>query len=249
MDTPVAAVRRAETEAHVRLKRLALLWAQANRYSACAAEVTLPQCRYRADVAAYRSRLREQNVTAIFECKQALPDLRRDNCETAGARERLRSLARRREILEKHLRVHYPTLRTGDSLFAEYDSHDFDAIGHRGYRRVLRESTALENRLFGGTKFECLVRYRCANLFFLVLPNELFQRAEAPIGWGVLVETENALEMIRKPVWHDNTEQARLRLLQRIAMAGTRQFNRAFGITREQIVAMDEFAGSGFCDQ
>jgi hypothetical protein len=167
MDPPVT-TRRAETEAHVRLKRLALLWAQANRYTACAAEVSLPQCRYRADVAAYRARLREQTVTAIFECKQALPDLRRDNCETITTRERLRSLSQRREILEKHLRVHYPTLRTGDSLFAEYDSHDFDAIGHRGYRRVLRETTALQNRLYGGTKFECLVRYRCANLFFLV---------------------------------------------------------------------------------
>ena len=45
---------RGETDTHVRLKRLALLWAQANGYSACAAEVSLPQCRYRADVAAYR---------------------------------------------------------------------------------------------------------------------------------------------------------------------------------------------------
>ena len=236
MDAPVV-TRRAETEAHVRLKRLALLWAQANRYTACAAEVSLPQCRYRADVAAYRSRLREQTVTAIFECKQALPDLRRDNCETATTRERLRSLSRRREILEKHLRVHYPTLRTGDSLFAEYDSHDFDAIGHRGYRRVLRETAALQNRLYGGTKFECLVRYRCANLFFLVLPNELFRDTEAPAGWGVLVEMNGALELVRKPAWHDNLEEARVRLLQRIAMAGTRQFNRAFGITREEIVA------------
>jgi hypothetical protein len=236
MDTPVVA-RRSETEAHVRLKRLALLWAQSNRYTACAAEVSLPQCRYRADVAAYRSRPREQTVTAIFECKQALPDLRRDNCETAATRERLRSLSRRREILERHLRIHYPTLRTGDSLFAEYDSHDFEAIGHHGYRRVLRETAALQNRLYGGTKFECLVRYRCANLFFLVLPNELFTRgAEVPAGWGVLVEMEGALELARKPVWHDNFEQARVRLLQRIAVAGTRQFNRAFAISREDIV-------------
>ena len=234
MDSPVVA-RRAETEAHLGLKRLALLWAQANRYTACAAEVSLPQCRYRADVAAYRSRVREQTVTAIFECKQALPDLRRDNCETAMTRERLHSLSRRREILEKHLRVHYPTLRTGDSLFAEYDSHDFDAIGHRGYRRVLRETTALQNRLYGGTKFECLVRYRCANLFFLVLPNDLFRAAEAPAGWGVLVEMNGSLELVRKPAWHDNLEEARVRLLQRIAVAGTRQFNRAFGITREEI--------------
>src|SRR5947208_12002968 len=102
MDSPVVA-RRAETEAHLGLKRLALLWAQSNRYTACAAEVTLPQCRYRADVAAYRARLREQTVTAIFECKQARPDLRRDNCESVTTRERLRTLARRRDILEKHL--------------------------------------------------------------------------------------------------------------------------------------------------
>lgn len=236
MDAPVA-TRRAETEAHLGLKRLALLWAQANRYTACAAEVSLPQCRYRADVAAYRSRLREQTVTAIFECKQALPDLRRDNCESATTRERLQSLARRRDILEKNLRVHYPTLRTGDSLFAEYDSHDFDAIGHRGYRRVLKETAALQNRLYGGTKFECLVRYRCANLFFLVLPNELLRDAEAPAGWGVLVERNGSLELIRKPAWNDNVEEARVRLLQRIAVAGTRQFNRAFGIARDEILA------------
>ena len=236
MDTPVV-TRRAETEAHLRLKRLALLWAQAHGYTACAAEVTLPQCRYRADVAAYRSRLREQTVTAIFECKQALPDLRRDNCETATTRERLRSLRRRRDVLEKHLRVHYPTLRTGDSLFAEYDSHDFDAIGHRGYRRVLRESAALENRLFGGTKLECLARYRCANLFFIVLPNELFRETEMPAGWGVLVEMNGTLDLARKPEWRDNAAQARIRLLQRIAMAGTRQFNRAFAITRDEIAA------------
>jgi hypothetical protein len=240
MDTPVAS-QRSETDAHLALKRLALLWAQANGYSACAAEVSLPQCRYRADVAAYRARLREKTVTAICECKQALPDLRRDNCETAGTRERLRSLRRRRDVLEKHLRVHYPTLRTGDSLFAEYDSHDFDAIGHRGYRRVLRESAALENRLYGGTKFECLVRYRCANLFFLVLPNELFRETEVPAGWGVLVEINAALELIRKPAWHDNAAQARIRLLQRIALAGTRQFNRTFGITREEILLRSGF--------
>jgi hypothetical protein len=248
MDAPVT-VRRLETEAHVRLKRLALLWAQANRYHACAAEVSLPQCRYRADVAAYRSRMREQTVTAIFECKQARPDLRRDNCDTTQTRERLRSLVRRRDVLEKHLRIHYPTLRTGGSLFAEYDSHDFDAIAHRGYRRVLRESAALENRLFGGTKFECLIRYRCANLFFLVLPNELFRQTDAPTGWGVLVELSGALELVRKPVWQENTEEARTRLLQRIAVAGTRQFNRAFAITREEILAADGFAGSGFRDQ
>src|SRR5438045_999536 len=101
MDTPIVP-RRAETDTHLRLKRLALLWAQSNRYTACAAEVTLPQCRYRADVAAYRSRVREQTVTAIFECKQALSDLRRDNCEPATTRDHLRSFRRRPGNLTKH---------------------------------------------------------------------------------------------------------------------------------------------------
>jgi len=235
MDAPVT-VRRGETDSHVRLKRLALLWAQANGYSACAAEVSLPRCRYRADVAAFRPQARQPGVTAIFECKQARADLRRDNCSTDAARERLRSVSRRRQVLEKHLRIHYPTLRTGDSLFPEYDSHDFTAIGHHGYSRVLRELAALQNRLDGGRKFECLARYRCANLFFLVVPNELFCESEVPLGWGALVESNDSLALARKPIWHDNAAETRFRLLQRIATAGTRQFNRAFGISREEIV-------------
>ncbi|MEY2561531.1 MAG: hypothetical protein QOG51_1946, partial [Verrucomicrobiota bacterium] len=78
---PAVAVRRGETDQHIRLKRLALVWAQANGYSICAAEVSLPQCRYRADVAAYRADGKGPGATAIFECKQARPDLRRDNCQ------------------------------------------------------------------------------------------------------------------------------------------------------------------------
>ena len=239
MDAPIA-IRRGETDTHVRLKRLALLWAQANGYSACAAEVGLPQCRYRADLAAYRPQPRQPGVTAIFECKQALTDLRRDNCRSNATRERLRSVSRRRAVLEKHLRIHYPTLRTGDSLFPEYDSHDFSAIGHHSYSRVLREFTALQNRLNGGRKFECLIRYRCANLFFLVLPNELFFESEMPLGWGALVESNDSLALVRKPIWHDNGAETRFRFLQRIAIAGTRQFNRALGTTREEIVAAAE---------
>jgi hypothetical protein len=162
--------------------------------------------------------------------------LRRDNCCSDATRERLRSVSRRREVLEKHLRIHYPTLRTGDSLFPEYDSHDFSAIGHHNYGRVLREFTALQNRLNGGRKFECLVRYRCANLFFLVLPRELFCESELPLGWGALVESDEALALMRRPIWHDNGAETRFRFLQRIATAGTRQFNRVLGITREEIV-------------
>ncbi len=228
---------RGETRTHARLKRLALLWAQAQGYSACGVEVTLPRCRYRADVAAYRPGRNGLGSTAIFECKQALPDLRRDNCSTVPTRKRLEKIHLRRLVLEKHLRVHYPSLRIADSLFSEFASHDFSAIGHRGYARVLREQGALQNRLFDCTKFETLVRYRCANLFFLVLPDELFREPEIPIGWGVLVESDGALTLTHKPVWQESVPENRLRFLQRIASAGTRVLNRQLEVTFDDVAA------------
>ena len=125
-----------------------------------------------------------------------------------------------------------------DSLFAEFDSHNFEAIDHRGYKQVLRQTRALQNRLFDCTKFETLVRYRCANLFFLVLPRELFRDPEIPIGWGALIEAEGDLVLVRKPVWHEVSEQSQLQFLQRIARAGTRALNRTLEITFEDVAAM-----------
>ncbi|PYJ70962.1 MAG: hypothetical protein DME76_03705 [Verrucomicrobia bacterium] len=101
--------------------------------------------------------------------------MRRDNCHTDTAHRRLEAICKRRQIVETRLRVHYPSLRNGDSLFPEFDSENFIAIGHRGYARLLRELRALQNRLYDCTKFDKLIRYRCANLFFLVLPEELFR--------------------------------------------------------------------------
>jgi len=233
MDQGVTAAR-GETGAHAELKRLAFLWAQAQGYSACAVEVSLPCCRYRADVAAFR--LSPNECSAIFECKQSAPDLRRDNCCTESARARLESVMKRRHIIEKHLRVHYPHLGKADSLFPEFDSHDFGSIGHRNYSRVMRELTALQNQLCDCTKFERLMHYRCANLFYLVLPNELFHPAEVPVGWGALVEVNGALRLGRLPVWHETQVDDQVRFLHRIAVTGTRQLNKKLGITFEEVL-------------
>jgi hypothetical protein len=232
-------IRRAcgETERHARLKRLAFLWAQAQGYSACAMEVSLPKCRYRADVAAYRLAPERIGATAIFECKQALCDLRRDNCQTDAARQRLETICQHRQLLEKRLRGHYPNLRNGDSLFPEFDLPDFTVIGHRGYARLLRELRALQNRLFDCSKFDKLVRYRCANLYFLVLPEDLFRDSEIPVGWGALVENDGTLKLVRKPIWHETAAEYHLRLLHRIAVAGTRATNRKLEIAFDDIAA------------
>ena len=228
---PVPPKRKSETAAHLELKHLAFLWAQENGYPIVALEISLPQCRYRADVAAYRPQKNGAlGHTVVFECKQSAPDLRRDDCRSTQTIARLESVYRRRQILEKHLRVHYPTLRTGESLFPEWDAHDFGAIEHRGYRRVTRELAALQGQLRDGRKFEKLTRYACANLFFLVVPDELLSEPEAPLGWGLLVAKEGLLHLHRKPVWHDSAETARLRILQKIAAAGTRQTHRRLQI-------------------
>jgi hypothetical protein len=258
-----------ETERHARLKRLAFLWAQAQGYSAAAMEVSLPRCRYRADVAAYRPQPKDGSQaacltrqpacqpgktgdvrqagslpsetgsqpiirigsTAIFECKQTLCDLRRDNCQRDAARQRFETISQRRHLLETRLRVHYPNLRNGDFLFPEFDLPDFTVIGHHGYARVLRELKALQNRLCDCTKFDKLIRYRCANLFFLVLPKEFFRDSEIPVGWGALVESDGTLTLLRKPEWQKSALDNQVRLLQRIAMAGTRSINRQLEIT------------------
>src|SRR5207237_8689817 len=137
---------------------------------------------------------------------------------------------RRRHILARHCRIPCPTLRAGVSLFPEWESLDLATLEHRGYARVTRELSALPNQLRDGRKFEELARYGCANLFYLVLPNELLREPEAPLGWGLLGEKDGALSLRRKPLWHDSSESARLRFLQKIAAAGTRQFNRGFEI-------------------
>jgi len=152
-----------ETDRHAGLKRLAFLWAQAHTYSACAMEVNLSKCRYRADVAAYRPEPENSGSTAIFECKQALCDLRRDNCQSDAARQRLETICERRQLLESRLCAHYPNLRNGDSLFPEFDSRNFTALGHRGYSRVLRELNALKSGE-KGEKVDCNIAESIAPL-------------------------------------------------------------------------------------
>ena len=187
MDRRLKIVAAAKPKRIASLKRLALLWAQAHGYTACAAEVSLPRCRYRADVAAYRS-VGQPTGPRIFECKQALG---RICAATIAAR------ARQRE--QRLGTLSAPAARSSKNIFAfitppcasairfsrNFDSHDFEAIGHHGYRRGSASSTrCVQHRLYGCTKFESLMRYRCANLFFLVLANELFRECRGPARLG-----------------------------------------------------------------
>ncbi len=246
--------RGAETEAHRTLKRLAVRWAQVQGYAASALEVALPHSAYRADVAAYRpalERVREPDPrepsrqrfftrsavgsTAVFECKQARSDFLKDARASAPARAKLARLQDRRLTLERTLRVHFPTLRTGDTLFPECEAGPLDLPEHESYRRVLAQMQALQTQLFRGLKFEKLIHYRCANLCYLVVEPGLFAAGEVPLGWGLLVREEDRLSVRQRPTLIDSGERTRLALLHRIAQAGTRALNRDLGLSGQEI--------------
>jgi hypothetical protein len=61
---------------------------------------------------------------------------------------------------------------------------------------------------------------------------------EIPVGWGVLVESEGAISLARKPVRYENAPESRLRFLQRIAVAGTRVLNQQLEIKFDDVVTV-----------
>jgi hypothetical protein len=236
-----------ESAAHFRLKQLALVWAQANGFPIVGAEVTVPNLRARLDVAAYRpaSEPAEQTLpdgrkrkisktcvglTAVFECKVSRPDYLRDSRAMEATRVRLSQLAVRKTRHEETLRLHYPSIRNGDSLFQEYETLDFGRSGCEFYLGLLEQIRKLTARLHANTKFEKLARWQAANLYYVVAEPELFRSHELPAGWGLLLREGDALTVAVRPVLHATEEHRRLSLLHRIAAAGTRATNAAHGV-------------------
>lgn len=211
-----------ETQAHRDLKRAALLWAQQNGYTAAGIEIRTPASRFRADVAACKPpKAGEPGLTAVFECKQSRSDFLKDHHALDENRERLAALSKRREKLERQLGVHHPSLRAGDALFQDYESVDLSSLNHDGYQRLMRELGQVQNRIFGKTKFDRMVRWRCANLFYLVAPDGLVDISELPEGWGMLAANEDGgFQLARKPRFVDAPPERRLELLHRIAVSG-----------------------------
>jgi hypothetical protein len=239
------------TDAHRRLVRLAISWAREHGFTGIATEVRLPNSNFRADVAVYkpgsphseRGKRGVLGTTAVFECKQARSDFLKDSYRQDATRQRLKVLDDRRQKLEELLKLHMPSLRRGEALFAEFDAINLDGFEHRTYRRVLREMGILQRRLAGKTKFDRLARYRCANLNYLVIEPGILAPEETPVGWGLLhrdqrrdsgdavppeggtpsTASNGGLILLREPIWQEVTERDRLRLLENIAAAAARQ--------------------------
>ncbi|NNE92616.1 MAG: hypothetical protein HKN23_13295 [Verrucomicrobiales bacterium] len=234
-----------ESRAHRLLKSAALLWAQKNGYRAAGMEIRVPNSNFRADVAAAkieRPGKREIAITrtAVFECKQARPDFLNDSKPETESRKRLADLQARRRKLEDLIGSHYPNLRAGDSLFPEFQTADVSQIEHRGYQKVVSEIAMLEKAVFGRTKFDRLIRYRCADACYLVIRPGILKPDEVPAAWGILEastddfsssEISPELRLIRRPTRIEDVSEAfRLEILHRIAVSGTWKLNRDAGI-------------------
>ena len=187
-----------ESEMHRRLKEKTFLWAYDRGYRCCAMEVRAPRSRFRMDVAAIRlERTQGEHTVAVIECKQSREDLDRDNQRYSRLRANLKILQERRETLERLLAVHYPSLRTSDSLFPEWATFDFSAIDHAAYRQTIQKIACIQRQIFDNTKFDIMTRYRLGNLHYLVTTPQLLHQREVPLGWGLL-ETDGKEMIIEK---------------------------------------------------
>ena len=108
-----------------------------SRYPIAACEVSLPNLRFRLDVAAYRPgsirtlrfdakrgvhrpvTLPAVGTTTLFECKASRPDLVRDCRNSARLIERMKELWELRAELEHHLKLNCPSLLKGDTRDAK----------------------------------------------------------------------------------------------------------------------------------
>jgi hypothetical protein len=205
-----------ESSKHRELKDLACGWAVEAGFAICAREVRIPRSNFRADVVACRKPLNggdQPGETAVFECKQARADLLKDSRSEDRTRKRLAALRARQAELEALLSRHLPSLRHGDSLFPEYDTLELEGFRHETLHRVRREAETLSRGLYGGTKFDRMIRYRSADFCYLVLSEGIADTVAPPQGWGVLVPRGGSLELTRRPTRLEAGAAHRLALL------------------------------------
>jgi hypothetical protein len=244
-----------ESAAHLKLKRLSLIWAQAKGYPVVGTEVSLPNLRFRLDAAAYRpgsvkllqfDETRRRNrwvnhaalgLTVIFECKANRADLIRDCRISLQITEKIRILSEARVEIEQRLKIASPSLLNGDGLWPEYESAAFERCTDPVYRKTVRTLQTLKFQLHGQTKMENLLRWNAANLHYLVVEPGIAQTHEIPSGWGLLVRSGTRLEQVILPEFAPVPDQRTLSLLHRIASSGSKATNREMGIRYEQIEA------------
>jgi len=217
---------------HRRLSRLAVQWAAAHRLTHCAMEVRLPQSGYRADVAATTPRvLSPHAMTAVFECKVSRSDFLKDAAPEAKLIPLVADLHSRLTALREMIGVHRPDLRLGDELFPQFEAVDLRQTRHETHDTLTRQLRIAQNKLWSGTKFAKIARWRSANLLYLVCEEGISEPTEIPDGWGLLVRSGENLVLRHKPCLHEVSLEQKVQLLERIAATASGQTRKKLGVT------------------
>ena len=172
-------------------------------------------------------RLKRWNNT---RARHSEADFVRDARSIKATLEKLQRLDTKRERAEHELKLYYPSIRNGDSLFQEFETMNFERPGYERYEQIMREIQQLKTRLFANTKFDRLTKHGAANLFYVVADPEVVSQHPLPFGWGLLQRENDELMLKVKPLWHEVAEENRLAFLHRISLAATRSVkNREHG--------------------
>jgi len=215
---------------HLNLKRLAFRWALEQRFRLASLDVKIPQLGARIHVAACRPepprRLRGRLVfkpgaTAVFECKRSRADFLKDARSEESIRERLDVLHQERCVIEESLRRNYPTLREGETLFPEYDMYRYSEEGGGAYHELVSEMKALASQLHIRTKFARLMRWKAANVLYVVAEPGVAFPHELPVGWGLLECHQGELRTVVRAVWQDVSDVHRWNLMLRIGLSAS----------------------------
>jgi hypothetical protein len=122
-------------------------------------------------------------ATAIFECKASREDFIRGARSMKATLDRMRVWHEWKEKIEQELRIFYPSIRNGDSLFQEFETLNFERPGYERYEKVIAEMRQLSARLHANTKFDRLTKYAAANLFTSSLMRVFSERTSClPVG-------------------------------------------------------------------
>lgn len=226
-----------ESQAHRDLKRLGLAWIQAQGFRVAALEVSIPNRGVRIDVAGCSwARGASAPATIMLECKAFTADFRRDARCADALRQRLAVLRERQVRVEAEMAIHFPSIRTGDSLFPEFQTLDFERPGYERYQKIVEESRRLSARLHANTKFDRLLACHSANLYYIAAEPGVVREHELPTGWGLLQRAGDSLDVVTAPHWHEVPPADRLAFFQRVAMAATRAVNREANVSFEEII-------------
>jgi hypothetical protein len=221
---------RGATARYRHLQKTAFHWALDQGFRVAALDVRVAQIRARLDVAACKfeppRKVRGANFlkagpVVVFECKSDRADFLRDTRSEEQLREQLKGLHARRFILEESLRRDFPTLREGETLFPEYDVYRFENVGGSPYQELLGEIYEVSRQLYSKSKFAKMLRWKGANLYYIVAEEGIADPSELPAGWGLIEQRMAGAAVVVKAVWQDAPDANRWLVAARIAMAAT----------------------------